>query len=73
MAILDELLKFPGVVAAGEFRADGTLVDFKAKMDMPPDLSETTAQFCASVTMLLNTLAGAYTQLSHMNWVPQKG
>ena len=66
MATLDDLLKLPGVVTAGEFQIDGTLVDFKAKMDMPSDLAQTTAQFCATVTMLLNTLAGAYTQLSHM-------
>ena len=73
LATLDDLLKLPGVVAAGEFRPDGTLVGFKAKMDMPRDLAQTTAQFCATVTMLLNTLAGAYTQLSHMRWVPQQG
>ena len=73
MATLDDLLKLPGVVAAGEFRPDGTLVDFKAKMDMPRDLAQTTAQFCTTVTMLLNTLAGAYTQLSHMRWLPQQG
>ena len=73
MATLEDLLKLPGVVAAGEFRADGTLVDLKTKMDMPRDLADTTAQFCATVTMLLSTLAGAYTQLSQMNWVPQKG
>ena len=59
MATLEEPLKLPGAVAAGEFRADGTLVEFRAKMDMPRDLEDTTAQFCATVAMLLNTLAGA--------------
>ncbi len=34
MATLDELLKIDGVVAAGEFTADGKLVDYKSKMDM---------------------------------------
>ena len=61
MATLEDLLKLPGAAAAGEFRPDGTLVEFRAKMDMPRDLEEATAQFCATVTMLLNTLAGAYT------------
>ena len=73
MATLDELLKLPGVMAAGEFSPDGKLVDFKAKMEMSRELATMTAQFCASVTMMFNTLAGAYTQLSKMQWVPQQG
>ncbi len=73
MATLDDLLKLPGVVAAGEFTADGKLVDFKAKMDMSRELAATTAQFCATVTMMFNSLAGSFTQLSKMNWVPQRG
>lgn len=73
MATLDDLLKMPGVMAAGEFNADGKLVGYKAKMEMSPELAATTAQFCATVTMMFNTLAGAFTQLSKMNWVPQKG
>jgi roadblock/LC7 domain-containing protein len=73
MATLDDLLKMPGVMAAGEFSADGTLVGYKAKMEMSPELAATTAQFCATVTMMFNTLAGAFTQLSKMTWVPQKG
>lgn len=31
------------------------------------------AQFCATVTMMFNTLAGAFSQLSRMNWMPQHG
>jgi len=73
MATLDELLKINGVVAAGEFTAAGKLVDFKTKMDMSPEMAATTAQFCASVTMMFNTLAGAFSQLSKMKWVPQQG
>lgn len=73
MATLDELLKINGVVAAGEFTADGKLVNYKAKMDMSPEMAAMTAQFCATVTMMFNTLAGAYGQLSKMKWVPQQG
>ncbi len=73
MATLDELLNIDGVVAAGEFTADGKLVDYKAKMDMSQEMAEMTAQFCATVTMMFNTLAGAFAQLSQMNWVPQQG
>jgi roadblock/LC7 domain-containing protein len=73
MATLDELLSINGVVAAGEFTADGRLVDYRAKMDMSPETAAMAAQFCATVTMMFNTLAGAFTQLSAMNWVPQQG
>jgi roadblock/LC7 domain-containing protein len=73
MATLDDLLNIDGVVAAGEFTADGRLVDYKAKMDMSQEMAEMTAQFFATVTMLFNTLAGAFAQLSQMNWVPQQG
>jgi roadblock/LC7 domain-containing protein len=70
---LDELLKIPGVVAAGEFAPDGKLVNYLASMDMSRDMAAMTAQFVATVTMLFNTLAGAFTQLSKMKWVPQQG
>ena len=73
MATLDELLQIDGAAAAGEFTADGQLVDYKANMDMSREMAEMSAQFCATVTMNFNTLAGAFTQLSQMNWVPQQG
>jgi roadblock/LC7 domain-containing protein len=73
MATLQDLLDIDGVIAAGEFSADGRLVNFQAKTNMPPELAAMTAQFCASVTMLFNTLAGAFSQLSHMKWLPQQG
>jgi len=72
MATLDELIKIDGVIAAGEFNADGTLVDYRANMDMPRELAQMSAQFCATVTMMFNTLALAFSQLE-MNWVPQQG
>jgi roadblock/LC7 domain-containing protein len=73
MTTLDDLLKIDGVVAAGEFTADGKLVDYKAKMDMSPEMAAMTAQFCATVTMMFNTLAGSFSKLSGMNWTPQQG
>ena len=73
MATLEELLDIEGVVAAGEFNTDGSLVDFQAKMDMSQEMAQMTAQFCATVTMMFNTLASSYTQLSGMQWVPQQG
>ena len=73
MQHLDDLLKIDGVVAAGEFAPDGTLVDYRANMDMSAEMAAMTAQFCATVTMMFNTLAGAFAQLSKMNWLPQHG
>ncbi len=73
MATLDELLNIDGVVVAVEFTADGKLVDYRAKMDMSQEMAEMTAQFHATVTMMFNTLAGSFAQLSQMKWVPQQG
>ena len=73
MASLEDLLTVDGVAAAGEFAPDGSLVDYKASMDMSPEMAAGAAQFCATVTMLFNTLAGAFSQMSGMNWTPQQG
>lgn len=73
MATIDDLLEIEGVVAAGEFARDGGLIDFEAAMDMSEELAATTAQFCATVTMLFDTLGGAFTDLSGMSWTPQHG
>ena len=73
MTTLDELIKIDGVVAAGEFAADGKLIAYKSNMDMPPDMAAMSAQFCATVSMMFNTLASAFSQLTPMKWVPQQG
>jgi roadblock/LC7 domain-containing protein len=73
MAKLDDLLKIDGVMAAGEFTADGTLVDYKANMNMPPEMAAMSAQFCASVSMMFNTLAAAFSHLTPTKWTPQQG
>jgi roadblock/LC7 domain-containing protein len=73
MASLEELLKIDGVVAAGEFARDGSVIDYKSSMDMSPELAAGAAQFCATVSMLFDTLGGAFSQMSGMNWSPQQG
>jgi roadblock/LC7 domain-containing protein len=70
---LEELLEIEGVAAAGEFRPDGSLMDFKARMEMSPELAGMSAQFCATVSMVFGTMSGALTQLSGMNWSPPQG
>ena len=39
---------------------------------MPPDMDRESSQFAALVTLLYNTLAGAYSQMYKMEWLPQK-
>jgi roadblock/LC7 domain-containing protein len=73
MAKLDELLKMDGVLAAGEFTKDGKMVDFKSSMNMPEETASMTAQFCATVSMTFDTLAGAYSRLTGTSWTPQQG
>ena len=73
IATLDQLVKIDGVVLAFEFASDGKLVNYKANVEMSSEMATMAAQFCASVTMNFNTLAGAFTRLSSMPWVPQQG
>ena len=70
MATLQELLDIEGVGATGEFSLDGSLLDYEAKMDMPEEMAQMIAQYCAAVSIMFNTLASSFTDLSGMNWVP---
>ena len=71
MATRQELLDLEGVVAAGEFDFDGRMLDYEAKIDMSEEMAQMTAQFCAAVSVMLNTLASSFADRSGMNWVPQ--
>jgi roadblock/LC7 domain-containing protein len=73
VATLQELLDIDGVVAAGEFNRDGSLVNFEASMDMSDEMAQMSAQFCATVSMMFDTLASSFTRLSGMNWEPMQG
>ena len=73
MASLEELLQIDGVAAAGEFGKDGSLIDYRSSMDMSPELAAGAAQFCGTVSLLFDTLSGAFSQMSGMNWTPQQG
>lgn len=72
MGRLDDLLDIEGVVAVGEFTADGGAGIYKSKMDMPTDMDRETSQFAALVSMLYKTLASAYSELYKMDWLPQR-
>jgi roadblock/LC7 domain-containing protein len=70
---LDELVKIDGVALAFEYGPDGKLIKYKASMAVPDEMAAGAAQFCATITMVFNTLAGAFTQMSKQNWTPQLG
>jgi roadblock/LC7 domain-containing protein len=73
MASLGELLQMDGVFAVGEFTPDGRLVDYKSNAEMSQEQAAMSAQFCATISMLFGTMAGAFGQLSGMNWAPPRG
>lgn len=73
MATLDDLARIDGVVLAFEFSPDGKLTNHKGGEGTSSEMAAMAAQFCASVTMNFNVLAGAFTRLSGMSWVPQQG
>lgn len=73
MASLDELVKMDGIVLACEFTSDGRCTNYKSSMGMSPEMANKATQYVATVTMLFNTLADAFTKESQMNWIPQHG
>ena len=73
MATLQELLDIEGVVAAEEFSLDGSLLDYEAKIDISEETAQMTAEFCAVVSIMFNSLASSFAERSGMNWVPQHG
>lgn len=72
-ATLDDMLKLKGAVLAGEYAVDGTLVGYKATMDVPPELAAMAAQFCAAISMMCRTLGGTFAGLSKLTWLPAHG
>ena len=69
-ATLDDLVKMEGVIAAFEYTPDGECVGYR---NVSPEMAAMIARFCATVTMLFNTLATSFTSLAEANWMPQQG
>jgi roadblock/LC7 domain-containing protein len=72
MVNFDELLILDGVAAAGEFASDGRIIEYRSNTVIAKEIAEVSAQFCATVSMLFNTLADAFTSFTNTPWVPQK-
>jgi roadblock/LC7 domain-containing protein len=73
MATLTDLVKLDGVVLAFEFAPDGSLLNHLANTETSSEMAVTAAKICASVTINFDILAGVYSKLSNMPWVPQRG
>jgi roadblock/LC7 domain-containing protein len=71
-ARLSDLVAMEGVLLAFEFAPDGSLSDYRARTNLPREQAALAAQFSASITMMFNTLAGAFTALTSMKWTPQQ-
>lgn len=73
MVSLDELTNIEGVAVAGRFAMDGRCTDHRANVDMSQEKADKAGQYIATVTMMFNTLADAFSKESQMSWTPQKG
>ncbi|MCX7016502.1 MAG: DUF2173 family protein [Candidatus Sumerlaeota bacterium] len=73
MKTLEELGRIDGALVAFEYAPDGKLVEYRANSEIGSEGAALAAQFCATVTMLFSTLAGAFTRLSDSAWIPQHG
>ena len=50
VATVDEILQVRGVLVAGEFTADGCVVEYRSVIYVSRQWAETMAQFCATAT-----------------------
>jgi len=71
-----DLLKVRGVVIAGDFTPEGKLSGYKGKIDLSPEMAATAAKFAATIAMMLEALALAYSEIEKMGtgtvWVPER-
>ncbi|MGH2532734.1 MAG: ester cyclase [Thermomicrobiales bacterium] len=65
---LDDLLGLPGVIAAMEFAEDGSLGEYRSKIDVPVTEFEQTAALIATANTFLPALLARYNELSSLEW-----
>lgn len=64
-------LALKGVIAAGEFGVDGSLVAYKGPLK--EEYAKMTALMCAANNLMLKMQAEGYTAYTGMKWTPFKG
>ena len=65
---LEELLGIQGVVAAGEFTAEGE-VDYRTTVKMLPEAEQTAAQTLATMVKMSHAADSSYTQATGGRWL----
>ena len=73
LATLDELAAVKGVNVAAQWTDNHILRAYKSQRGISDEEARQKAQFCISVSMMLNNFASSFTQLSGMQWTPQQG
>lgn len=67
--LLEELLGIQGVVAAGEFTAEGEVVDYRTAVKMLPEAEQTAAQTLATMVKMSHAADSSYTQATGGRWM----
>jgi roadblock/LC7 domain-containing protein len=75
MGEFDELVSRDGVLIAGRFGPDWRVAEHKSVSLMieEPRAFEMMSSFCASIQMMLKTMAVAMTGVTGVSWQPLKG
>jgi len=73
LATLDELAAVKGVNVAAQWTDNHILQAYKSQRGISDEEARQKAQFCISVSMMLNNFVSSFTQLSGVQWTPQQG
>lgn len=75
MSEFDELVSRKGVLVAGRFGPDWSVAEQKSAWLVieEPQAIAMISSFCASIQMLLNTMALAMSNVTAVSWQPLKG
>ncbi|EZQ11240.1 DUF2173 family protein [Acidianus sp. RZ1] len=68
---LEKLMKVKGVIVAGEYKNDGTLVEYKGQMSK--EMADMVAKMVAANTLMGTVQAEAFSKISGMKWTPFHG
>ncbi len=69
---LEELLGLRGVVAAGEFTAEGEVVGYRTTIEMPLEAEQAAAQSLATMVKMSHAADSSYTQVTGGRWLPHQ-
>ncbi len=73
LATLDELAAVKGVNVAAQWTDNHILQAYKSQRGISDEEARQKAQFCITVSMMMNNFAFSFTQLSGVQWTPQQG